>query len=345
MSEIVWPAFQLVRQLFSTASACRILGVSRSSVYRWEAPVYGPKPAPVRGVQPAALSRAEAGAVLAVLDDDRFADKAPEQVWAILLDEGVYLCSVSTMYRILRCHSQVRERRAQSTHPPRVIPQLVATAPNVVWSWDITKLKGPGRGVWFNAYVIMDIYSRKIIHVEVHAREGQVLARDFIAAAVAINGGVTPSYIHSDNGGPMIGKTVSELLSDLAIARSLSRPKVSNDNPFSESLFKTVKYCPAFPDEFADIGEARAFMNNFTAYYNTAHRHSGIGFYSPGSVHDGTWTDARATRQVALDAAYAAHPDRFRRGRPTASEVPEKTWINRPTIQSSNTEPHTGRAA
>ncbi|HEX2805977.1 MAG TPA: DDE-type integrase/transposase/recombinase [Kineosporiaceae bacterium] len=198
-------------------------------MYRWDAPSYGPKPAPARGVQPAALDPAEAGAVLAVLDDDRFADKAPEQVWAILLDEGVYLCSVSTMYRILRSHSQVRERRAQAVHPPRVIPQLVATGPNQVWSWDITKLKGPGRGVWFNAYVIMDIYSRKIIHVQVHAREGQVMARDFIAAAVATNGGIAPGYIHSDNGGPMIAKTVAELLSDLSIVRSLSRPKISND--------------------------------------------------------------------------------------------------------------------
>jgi putative transposase len=345
VSAVVWPAFERVRRLFSTVSACLLLGLSRSSVYRWESATFGPKPAPARGVQPAALDLSEAGAVLAVLDDDRFADKAPEQVWAILLDEGIYLCSVSTMYRILRSHSQVRERRAQAAHPPRVIPQLVATGPNQVWSWDITKLKGPGRGVWFNAYVIMDIYSRKIIHVQVHARENQVLACDFIAAAVATNGGVAPGYIHSDNGGPMIAKTVSELLSDLSIVRSLSRPKISNDNPFSEALFKTVKYCPAFPDEFTDIGEARAFMNRFAEYYNTGHRHSGIGFYTPGSVHDGTWTIAKATRQEALNAAYTAHPERFRRGHPTAPEVPKKTWINRPTIQSSTTDPHTGNAA
>lgn len=341
----MWPAFERVRVLFSTASACRILGLSRSSLYRWASPVFGPKRASARAVQPAALSSVEADAVLAVLDDDRFTDKAPEQVWAVLLDEGVYLCSVSTMYRILRSHSQVRERRAQASHPPRAIPHLVATGPNAVWSWDITKLKGPGRGVWFNAYVIMDIHSRKIIHVEVHAREGQVLARDFIAAAVAANGGTAPGHIHSDNGSPMVGKTVSELLSDLSIARSLSRPKVSNDNPFSEALFKTVKYCPAFPDEFSDIGEARAFMNRFADYYNTDHRHSGIGFYTPGSVHDGTWLIAKATRQDVLDAAYAAHPKRFRHGCPTAPEVPEKTWINRPTIQSSTTDPHTGNAA
>ncbi len=276
--------------------------------------------------------------MLAVLDAERFADKAPEQVWATLLDEGRYLCSVSTMYRILRAHSQVRERRAQASHPPRVKPELVATGPNQVWSWDVTKLKGPVKGIWFNAYVIIDIYSRKVIHVEVHTRERELLAREFLAAAVAANDGVAPGWVHSDNGSPMIAKTVAELLSDLGIIRSLSRPHTSNDNPYSEAWNKTLKYAPVFPEAFTDITEARVFLHQFVDYYNRSHHHSGIGLYTPAVVHDGTWTTLRTARQSVLDAAYAEHPDRFRRGRPKAPTVPEKAWINKPTI---TTQSHT----
>ncbi len=218
------PGLHRLRELISTSAACRLLGVSRASLHRWEHPTYGPRPAPATREHPSALTGQEREQVLAVLDEDRFADKAPEQVWAVLLDEGSYLCSVSTMYRILACHSQVRERRAQAKHPARVIPELVATGPDQVFSWDITKLKGPVKGCYYDAYVIMDIYSRKIIHFEVHTTESGLLARDFLANAIIANGGAAPRWVHSDNGTSMTSKTVAVLLADCHITRSLSRP-------------------------------------------------------------------------------------------------------------------------
>ena len=214
MSAVLWPAFERIAELGGVSRASELTGIPRSSVYRWRArdrkpigPVAAP---PAAKVMPSALTPGERARVLEVLNQPRFADKAPAQVWATLLDEGVYLCSVSSMYRILRAAQQVRERRAVAVHPARVKPQLVATGPDEVFSWDITKLKGPCRGVYFNAYVMIDIYSRKIIHVEVHAREDQVLARDFIDNAIRANAGVLPRYIHSDNGGPMTSKTTKK---------------------------------------------------------------------------------------------------------------------------------------
>lgn len=311
--------------------ACGLLGLARASVYRARAPrMLGPRPAPVPGVQPNSLSVEERAEILAILNSPKFMDKSPEQVWAIQLDHGVYLGSVSTMYRILRSDGQVRERRAQATHPARVRPELVAIGPNEVWSWDITKLKGPVRGTYFDLYAILDIYSRQAMHWEVHATENGDLARDFLNNAVALNGGLSPRTIHSDNGTSMTSKTVAALLSDLHIDRSLSRPHVSNDNPFSEALFKTVKYCPAFPDRFTSIYDARDFAGRFFRYYNTEHRHSGIGLYTPGSVHDGTWEVVRRDRQRVLDAAYLAHPERFHGGHPVAPKLPTRVWINRP---------------
>ena len=234
MSAVLWPAFEQLEALAGVSAASALTGIPRSSVYRWRAAdrrPFGPPRAPAPKVMPSALTEAERADVLAVLDSDRFADKAPAQAWAMLLDEGRYLCSVSSMYRILRSAQQVRERRAVATHPPRVKPQLLATGPSQVFSWDITKLKGPVRGVYYSAYVMIDIYSRKIIHAEVHSREDKALARDFIDAAIGANNGIVPNYIHSDNGGPMTSITVEQLLSQLDITRSLSRPKVSNDNP------------------------------------------------------------------------------------------------------------------
>ncbi len=340
------PALHELRDLVSTSAACRLLGVSRASLYRWEHPVYGPRPAPPVREHPSALTGLEREQVLAVLDEDRFADKAPEQVWAVLLDEGSYLCSVSTMYRILHSHSQIRERRAQARHPARVIPELVATGPDQVFSWDITKLKGPVKGCYYDAYVIMDIYSRKIIHCQVHARESGLLARDFLTSAITANGGAAPRWVHSDNGTSMTSKTVAGLLADCHITRSLSRPHTSNDNPYSEALFKTVKYCPAFPDRFGSLADAREFMAVFVDYYNHHHRHSGIGLHTAASVHDGTWRAIAARRQAVLDQAHHAHPDRFRRGRPTTPAVPVNAWINhpKPTIETSATS-HTSSAA
>ncbi len=340
------PALNRLRELIPTSAACRLLGVSRASLHRWEHPVYGPKPEPVAREHPSGLTGPERELVLAVLDEDRFADKAPEQVWAVLLDEGRYLGSVSTMYRILHCHRQVRERRAQAKHPPRVVPELVATGPDQVFSWDITKLAGPVKGVYYDAYVIMDIYSRKIIHCEVHTGESGLLARDFLTSAIIANGGAAPRWVHSDNGTSMTSKTVAGLLADCHITRSLSRPHTSNDNPYSEALFKTVKYCPAFPDRFGSLADARGFMATFLDYYNHHHRHSGIGLHTPASVHDGTWRAIAAGRQAVLDQAYQAHPERFRRGRPAIPALPVKAWINhpKPTIETSTTS-HTSSAA
>ena len=201
------------------------------------------------------------------------------------------------MYRVLRSDGQVRERRAQATHPARVRPELVALGPNEVWSWDITKPKRPMRGTYFDPSTILGIYSRQAMHREVHGTENSDLTKDFIKNAVAPNESTRPRTIPSDTGTSMTSKTVAALLSDLHIDRSLSRPHVSNDNPFSEALFKTVKYCPAFPDLFTSIYDARDFSGRFFRYYNTEHRHSGIGLYTPASVHDGTWEVVRRDRQ------------------------------------------------
>jgi transposase InsO family protein len=326
-----------------TQAACQLLGISRASVYRWRAPaVHGPAPRRAATVPAWALSAAERAEILAVLDSDAFADKAPEQVWAILLDQGVYLGSVSTYYRVLRADSQVRERRAQARHPPRKHPVLLATGPNEIWSWDITKLKGPARGTYFDLYAIMDIFSRKMIHWETHSTETGEMAKTFIERAIEANAGTMPTHIHSDNGTSMTSKTVADLLTDLHITRSPSRPKVSNDNPYSEAAFKTLKYCPAFPDSFATLGEATSFTDIFFEYYNTEHRHSGIGLYTPQSVHDGTWKYVRDTRQDVLDTAYRAHPERFIAGPPQAPKPPANVWINKPRTQiDSSDDPHT----
>lgn len=324
--------------LTSTVAACTLLGVARSSVYRARADrVHGPAPRRTGGLQPAALPPDEREAILATLNSERFVDKSPTQVWAVLLDEGTYLASVSTYYRVLREAGQVKERRAQATHPARVRPELIADGPDQVWSWDITKLHGPCRGVYFDAYVMLDIYSRKAIHWEVHTSETGALAAAFIDAAIAANNGTMPATIHSDNGTSMTSKNVAALLSDLKISPSRSRPKVSNDNPYSEAAFKTLKYCPAFPDTFTDLTEAREFIDAFFEYYNDHHRHSGIGLHTPASVHDGTWRTIRDDRQVVLDDAYTAHPERFPHGRPRAPELPARAWINRPpaTIETA----------
>lgn len=325
---------------------CELLGKSRATLHRQR----NPRPAPersqpaARAPHPASLTREEQQALLAVLNSDRFADKSPAQAWAILLDEGVYIASVSSMYRVLRAADQVRERRAQAAHPPRVRPELVADGPDQVWTWDITKLKGPWRGTYFDLYVMIDIFSRKAIHQEVHLTETGELAGEFIEHAIIANGGARPGYIHADNGTSMTSKTVTDLLTDLKITKSHSRPHVSNDNPYSEANFKTLKYCPAFPGSFATLGEARQFCGIFFTYYNNEHRHSGIGLHTPASVHDGTARAIRARRQQVLDAAYAARPDRFRGRHPVAPKLPGKAWINKPrttieTKEATQTKP------
>ena len=320
--------------LIGTGPACRAAGKSKATHYRRAQPPRSRTPRP-RPTPPNALSPAEVEAVLGALRSERFRDLAPAQVWAILLDEDCYLCSISTMYRTLRAAGEVRERRAQAAHPPRARPELMATAPNQCWSWDITKLRGPDKGVWFDLYVIIDIFSRYVVDWMVAPGESAELAEAFIARAAA-GQGVEPGTlnIHADRGTSMTSKGVAELLADLGISRTHSRPQVSNDNPYSESAFKTLKYCPAFPERFGGIADARAFCEQFFSYYNHEHRHSGIGLHTAASVHYGTATEVRAQRAVTLDAAYAANPARFRHRRPSPPKLPTVAWINKPTIEN-----------
>ena len=330
----------------SVKAACALLGKPRATLYRQRNPPQPrERPPGPRAAHPAALSAGEQEQLLAVLNEERFADKSPAQAWAVLLDEGIYLASVSTMYRVLRAADQVRERRAQAAHPARARPELTADGPSQIWSWDITKLKGPIRGVWFDLFVMLDIFSRKAIHWEVHATENAELAKEFIDAAVISNGGIAPLSIHADRGTSMTSKPVAVLLSDLHISQSHSRPHVSNDNPFSEAQFKTLKYCPAFPGQFGSLPDARAFSEVFFAYYNNEHRHSGIGLHTPASVHDGTATQIQARRTRVLQRAYAANPGRFRQP-PTPPRLPARVWINQPpaTIETEEA-PHKNQAA
>lgn len=339
-------AFPGLAEATNTKKACEILGKKRSTLYRHR----NPKPAllgPRRPFHhPAELSDDERREVLEILNSERFADKAPAQIWAVLLDEGTYVCSESTMYRILREQRQAGERRPQATHPAKVKPELEAAGPNQVWSWDITKLKGPVRGVYYDLYVILDIFSRKVIHWETWPTETGELAKAFIKRAIKANDGKKPTSIHADRGTSMTSNTVAGLLAVLHIDQSHSRPHVSNDNPYSEAAFKTLKYCPAFPERFGCLQDARIFCEQFFTYYNTEHRHSGIAMHTPASVHDGTAAQIQARRIRTLHAAYLANPGRFRGQRPYPPSLPAKVWINRPptTIQTQNT-PQSTQAA
>ena len=252
-------------------TACDLLGRPRASHYRAKTPRPAPTPA-ARPVPPNALTDAERAQVLAVLTSDRFVDKSVAQAWATLLDEGTYLCSMSTMHRILRAHDAAGERRAQATHPARTKPELVATRAGQVWSWDITKLRGPQRGVYYDLYVVLDIFSRFVVAWTVAAREDSEIAKEMLAHAMGVHG--IPEAIHADRGTSMTSKPVAQLMVDLGVARSHSRPHVSNDNPYSEAAFKTLKYAPVFPDRFGSLADARAFGEQFFSYYNHEHRHS-----------------------------------------------------------------------
>jgi len=331
-------------ELIGRAAACRATGLPRSTWYRHNrlspAP---PRPAPkphTERVQPRALSSEERATVRELLDTEPYVDEAPATVWAKLLDAGEYYCSVSTMYRILREHGEVRVRRRQATHPPRKKPELMATGPNQVWSWDITKLAGPARGVWFCLYVIIDIFSRYTPGWMITATEDGDLARRFLRESI-IKHGIDPDTLtlHADRGSPMKCKTVAEMLSDLQVTRSHSRPKTSNDNPYSEAQFKTLKYRPAFPDRFDSVEHAREFCGGFFDWYNHDHRHSGIGLHTPASVHFGTAHEIQQQRGIALADAYNANSERFVRGTPQPPKLPGAVWINPPTYTDKKEMP------
>jgi putative transposase len=314
------------------AVACRALGVSRATFYRHqrkEAPESSRRRE--RRPPPRALCSEERARVVEVLHSERFADRAPAQVVATLLDEEKYLCSVRTMYRILAARGEVHERRRRLVHPAYQRPELVATAPNQVWSWDLTKLRGPVKWTYFHLYVLLDLFSRFVVGWMLARHESGTLARRLIAESCERQE-IEPGEltIHADRGSAPASKTVAQLLADLGVERSHSRPHVSNDNPFSESQFATVKGHPEFPDRFASFEHAHDFCRNFFPWYNTEHRHSGIAYLTPEMVHTGQAARVLAQRTKVLDAAYAAHPERFVRRPPKPPALPEAVWINPP---------------
>jgi putative transposase len=277
------------------------------------------------------LSGEERNNVLEVLHSERFVDRSPAEAWATLLDEETYLCSVRTMYRILEEHQEVRERRNQLRHPRYSKPQLLASAPNQVWSWDITKLLGPAKWTYFYLYVILDIFSRYTVGWMVAQRESAMLAQRLIDATCTKEA-IEPNQlvIHADRGPSMTSKTVAHLMADLGITKSHSRPYTSTDNPFSESQFRTMKYRPEFPDRFGCVQDARAFGQTFFNWYNFDHHHSGIGYLTPAAVHHGLAEAITNTRAAALRLAYAEYPERFVNGMPRPPAVPSAVWINPP---------------
>jgi len=311
-------------------AACRAFGVARASLYRLLRPDRA-HPKAKRPMPPRSLSQAEQAEVLEALHSKRFVDLAPPQVYATLLDEGQYLCSLRTMYRILDACGEVRERRNQLEHPPYAKPELLATRPNEVWSWDITKLRGPAKWTYFYLYVILDIYSRYAVGWMVARRESAALANRLIHDTYQKHN-IEPHQltVHADRGSSMRSKCVALLLSDLGVTKTHTRPYTSNDNPYSESHFKTLKYRPEFPDRFGSIEDARAFLREFFTWYNTQHRHSGIALLTPETVHYGKTKEVVAARQHALDQAYELHPERFVRKPPQAHQLPEAVWINPP---------------
>jgi putative transposase len=316
-----------------TAPACQALAVPRATFYRQRgrAREAAPEPGRARGLSPRALRPEERRAVLDELHAERSVDKAPREVYAALLDEGRYLCSVPTMYRLLRAEGEGRERRAQLCHPPYHKPELLATAPNQVWSWDITKLLGPAKWTYFYLYVILDIFSRYVVGWMVAHAESAQLAQDLIGATCAKHE-IAPGTltIHADRGSSMKSKPVALLLADLGVTKTHSRPHVSDDNPFSESQFKTLKYRPDFPERFGCIEDARAFCRPFFGWYNTEHHHSALGLLTPEVVHYGRTVEVLAARQQVLTAAWQAHPDRFVRRPPVPPSPPVAVWINPP---------------
>jgi putative transposase len=285
----------------------------------------------VPAVQPRALTEVERKEVRRVLECPEHVDEAPATVYAKLLDEGIYLCSERTMYRVLHSHDEVKERRRQATHPAKVKPELVATKPNQVWSWDISKLRGPAKWTWYYLYTILDIFSRYVVGWMLAHSENARLAKALIANAVEQQGiGRGQLTVHADRGSPMVARPVVYLYAELGVTKSYSRPHTSNDNPYSESHFRTFKYTPEYPDRFGSFEDAHAYCARFFPWYNDDHRHSGIGFHTPADVHYGRAEEIRRQRAIVLNTAYVAHPERFVRNPPVPPAIPAVSWINEP---------------
>jgi len=307
---------------------CAALGLPRATFYRRSRPMHGPSK-PRRS--PRALSSEEKAKVLAVLHEPRFADHAPAEVYATLLEEGTYLCSIRTMYRILAEASEVRERRNQLRHPNHPRPELLAEKSNQLWSWDITKLHGPAKWTYFYLYVVMDVYSRYVVGWMVAHRESASLAQKLIETCYEREG-IRPGQltIHADRGSSMTSKPVAFLLADLGVTKTHSRPHVSNDNPFSEAGFKTLKYRPDFPTRFGSDVDARGFCGDFFRWYNEEHHHSGLELLTPADVHHGRAEQRLAARREVMARAFEAKPERFVRGAPKVAPLPSAVWINKP---------------
>lgn len=332
---------QAVKQLACITSwkqACDALGISRASAYRYWKPkadieVVRQRPKPVR-----TLSESEVQQVLDILHCKRFVDMAPAEIYATLLDENLYMCSIRTMYRILEQNEEVRERRIQASHVEYAKPELLATHPNELWSWDITKLKGEQKWTYYYLYVILDVFSRYVVGWMLAHHESAELAKKLISETILKQeADPTKLTIHADRGSSMKSKCVAMLLSDLGVTKTHSRPHTSNDNPFSESQFKTMKYRPEFPKRFGSIEDARIFCVNFFDWYNREHRHSGIGLMTPEMVHYGMDEQIILARSNVLEQAYRLHPERFVRKQPKPPVLPDAVWIN-PPVNVSNTQ-------
>jgi len=313
--------------------ACEALEVSRSGFYRTQARKAKPSAEPKQRISPRALSGGERQEVLDILHADRFVDKAPQEVYATLLDEGQYHCSIRTMYRILDANKEVKERRNQLSHPVYQKPELLATGPNEVWSWDITKLLGPVKWTYFYLYVIMDIFSRYVVGWMIAPTESALLAKKLIReTCVKQNIEKGQLTIHADRGSSMKSKPVALLMSDLGVTKTHSRPHTSDDNPYSEAQFKTLKYRPDFPERFGSIEDSRSFCQDFFPWYNKEHRHTGIGLLTPEALHYGLAKDIQIARGEILRIAYELHPERFVNKVPVPPSVPEAAWINKPKL-------------
>jgi len=318
-------------------ATCAALGVARATYYRQLLPsMYGPAP---RRLSPRALATDEKKMVLAALHEERFVDLAPSEVYATLLDEGRYLCSERTMYRVLAENQEVRERRAQLRHPKYAAPELLATQPNQLWSWDITKLLGPAKWTYFYLYVILDVFSRYVVGWVVATAESKALAERLIRETCERQG-IVPGQltVHADRGSSMKSKPVALLLADLGVTKSHSRPHVSNDNPYSEAQFKTMKYRPDFPERFGCVEDARVHSKDFFDWYNLEHHHTGVGLFTPYDVHHGLAAQRHAARSLVLESAHRSHPERFVNGVPAPLPLPTEVWINKPQKPKEVTE-------
>jgi putative transposase len=323
-----------------TKPACAAVGMSRARVYRIRARRKMPQAVPEKHPSPPrALKTEEQQQVLKVLRSENFVDQAPPEVYAALLDEGQYLCSIRTMYRLLEANQEVKERRNQLRHPFYQKPELLATAPNQVWSWDITKLLGPVKWTYFYLYVILDIFSRYVVGWMVASRESAILAEKLIYET-CLKQGIQPGQlmIHADRGASMKSKPVALLLSDLGVTKTHSRPHTSDDNPYSEAQFKTLKYRPDFPDRFGSLEDARVFCQDFFRWYNPEHHHSGIGLMTPEVVHYGLAQEVFKAREKVLLAAYERNPERFVKKVPVPLALPQTAWINppKPAMENEN---------